>query len=534
MKKGSGLFSVLLATMLLFTMLTSCTVSPIISQPQDPQAPQAQSTATPQPRKDPIVLTVEVFDRGTTGQTPPDNNYWTQWIQKNFGDPNNITVKFITCPRADEQNRLNVWMASGQAPDISVTYDRNLIYGYYENGGLAELTEAVDTYGQNLKSFLGEEVLKKGQYFGKQFAIPAKRVHNAKFATFMRKDWLDKLNLPIPQTRDEFYNALVAFKTQNPGNVANVVPFSLTRDIIWICNTFLESFRTDKSDRIRFIVKDPFMQIAAPGMKDGFRFLNKMYNEGLLSMEFPLDVDGKMSDAEFMRGEAGAISGNFDFPLRGVPGLMEGLKQTVPDAELVVVDPFKDSDGVPTKQVYDPAGIRIIVPKTSKHVNEAIQYLDWMTNKDVLTFLQCGEEGWGYELQDGLPIKKKVEGEKVFNSPDNIDYTLIVNGIDLGDTQKNIKLNSLQFTGMEELYISAYNSAITNGYIDPDVSTPPTEAEGKYSNSLREKGYELYARCLTCKPEEFDRVWEQQYQEFLKTGGQEVIDQRAAAWDAEH
>lgn len=531
MKKASGLFSALLAITLLFTLLAACTVTPIITEPKEQPA---QSTATPQPKKDPVELTVEVFDRGTTGQTPPDNNFWTQWIQKSFGDPNNITVKFITCPRSDETNRLNVWMASGQAPDICITYDRNIIYGYYDNGGLADLTEAIDTYGQNLKSFLGEVVLKKGQYYGKQFAIPAKRVHFAKFATYMRKDWLDKLSLPVPQTRDEFYNALMAFKTKNPGNVANVVPFSVTRDIIWICNTFLESFRIDKTERTRFLVKDPFMQIATPGMKDGFRFLNKMYNEGLLSMEFPLDVDGKMSDAEFMRGEVGAIGGNFDFPLRSVPGLMTGLKQTAPDAELVVVDPFKDSDGVTTKQLYDPAGIRIIVPKTSKHVNEAIQYLDWMTNNDVLTFLQCGEEGWGYEMQDGLPIKKKVEGEKVFNSPDNIDYTLIVNGIDLGDTQKNIKLNSLQFKGMEDLYISAYNSSIINGYVDPDVSTPPTEAEGKYSNSLREKGYEVYARCLTCKPEEFDTVWDQQYQEFLKTGGQEVLDQRASAWDAEH
>ncbi len=531
MKKASGLFSFVLAITLLITMLAACAVSPAATQPQNQSS---QSDAAPQPKKDPVVLTVEVFDRGTTGQTPPDNNFWTQWIQKNFGDPNNIKLQFITCPRADETNRLNVWMASGQAPDISITYDRNLVYNYYESGGLAELTEALDTYGQNLKDFLGEEVLKKGQYFGKQYAILARRVHNAKFATYMRKDWLDKLGLPIPQTRDEFYNALVEFKTKNPGNTANVVPFSVTRDIIWICNTLLESFRTDKSERTRFLVKDPLMQIAAPGMKEGFTLLNKMYNEGLMSMEFPLDVDGKMSDAEFMRGEVGAISGNFDFPLRNVPGLMAGLKQTVPDAELVVVDPFKDKDGVTTKQVYDPAGIRIIVPKTSKRVNEAIQYLNWMSNKDVLTFLQCGEEGWGYEMQDGLPIKKLVEGEKVFNSPDNIDYTLIVNGIDLGDTQKNIKLNSLQFKGMEDLYISAYTSAITNAYADPDVSTPPTEAEGKYSNSLREKGYEIYARCLTCKPEEFDSVWEQQYQEFLQTGGQEVLDQRAAAWDAEH
>ena len=28
----------------------------------------------------------------------------------------------------------------------------------------------------------------------------------------IRQDWLEKLNLPMPQTLDEFYNALVAFR----------------------------------------------------------------------------------------------------------------------------------------------------------------------------------------------------------------------------------------------------------------------------------------------------------------------------------
>ena len=93
MKKGYVLSNVLLAITLLLTLLTACTTVPIITQPEEPSA---QSTATPQPKKDPVDLTVEVFDRGTTGQTPPDNNYWTQWIQKNFGDSNNINVKFIT------------------------------------------------------------------------------------------------------------------------------------------------------------------------------------------------------------------------------------------------------------------------------------------------------------------------------------------------------------------------------------------------------------------------------------------------------
>jgi uncharacterized protein YjdB len=31
--------------------------------------------------KEPVTLTLEVFDRGNVGGTPPDNNYWTKWIK---------------------------------------------------------------------------------------------------------------------------------------------------------------------------------------------------------------------------------------------------------------------------------------------------------------------------------------------------------------------------------------------------------------------------------------------------------------------
>ena len=41
-----------------------------------------------------ITLKVSVFDRGVTGNTPADDNAYTDWIQENFGDPRNITIEW--------------------------------------------------------------------------------------------------------------------------------------------------------------------------------------------------------------------------------------------------------------------------------------------------------------------------------------------------------------------------------------------------------------------------------------------------------
>ena len=59
---------------------------------------------------EPITLKVSVFDRGNTGGTAPDNNYWTKWIQEKFGDPRNINIEWVVIPRSEEESKLATLM----------------------------------------------------------------------------------------------------------------------------------------------------------------------------------------------------------------------------------------------------------------------------------------------------------------------------------------------------------------------------------------------------------------------------------------
>lgn len=477
-----------------------------------------------------VTLSLEIFDRGNVGGTAPDNNYWTKWIQKEFGDPNNIKLKFVSAPRWEEVNKLNVWMASNQAPDLCLTYDINTVFNYYKSGGLTKLDDAVNTYGAELKEFLGKDVLDRGKYYGELWSVPAKRVINARFNTFIRQDWLDALKIKTPTTRDEWYNTMKLFKEKNPGKVSRVIPFGVTRDILFTATNLLESFLTEKDDYSRYM-SGGNLKMLAPGYKEGVRFLNKMFNEGLMSPEFPLDKDGKLHESDYTNGLMGCYIQNYDMPLRPGSGYLPDLQKKIRGFDMQPIDPFKDKDGVSTKQVYDQAGLRIIVPKTSeKRVNEAIQYLNWMADPEVIFYLQYGDEGEGHIVKDGLPIYQNVKtGEKQFNSVNNIDYTYIINGIETGDKEKNIKINSLAYGDLSALYIKSYNCAMANSYIEPTLSIP-NEADAKYSNTIREKGYEFFAKTITCKPEDFDKVWTSQMSQMMKAGGQEILDARRKAW----
>ena len=216
-------------------------------------------------------------------------------------------------------------MAGNDAPDIVFTYTLSVVYNYFKQGGIADLTDLVDQYGPTIKSYLGEDVLSYGRFEGRQYIIPAKRISRAMYTTYMRKDWLDKLNLPVPTNHDEFFNALVAFKEQNPGNVEQVVPYGSASDVPWHFGTIVDSFidLANMTDEQKFVLGVDASSSAStmlyPGFKEGIRYLNKMYNAGLIDTQFPLYKDFAPVDDLISRGAVGAFTANYDWPIRTTP-----------------------------------------------------------------------------------------------------------------------------------------------------------------------------------------------------------------------
>lgn len=489
----------------------------------------------------PVTLRVEVYDRGNAGGSAADNNYWTKWIQKNYGDNNNVTVKFETSPRFDNNAKLQMWMASGTAPDLCYSNELAPVGNFQDNGGLAPLDEALDKYGAQLKEFLGPDILAKGISVkdGKRYVLRAKRAIDASETSWIRKDWLDKLGLPMPATTTEWYNDMKAFKEKNPDRVGQVVPFVMNYDVGWRAYNMLESFKTDKSNESRFVYNGRYVQVFAPGVKEGVRLLNKMYNEDLISKEFPLDQgENGIWTSDMINGYGGFIIHNYDYPLRGPsPAILSNLKAKKPDAQLVPCDPFKDKDGKTTKRISDIAGIQMFVPRTSANkVNDVIKYLNWMCDSDVLFFLQYGEEGKNHTLENGIPKLVAATGETIMNSANNIDYTMIVNGV-VGKTKEDtMKRNSLSYSGdFQKLYIDAWKLGISDGYVPPEsaINEQPA-ADSKYGNAIADKTNAFYARTITCKPADFEQTWQEQTRSLLRSGANEMIADRKALWYKYH
>ena len=491
------------------------------------EQPRASGSSSDAGKKaDPVELTVEVFDRAAPGYQA-DNNFQTKWIQEKFGTPNNINMKFIPILRTQEVEKLNVLMAANQAPDICFTYNDGVIYNYVKSGGLTDLGPLLDENAKNLKSYLGEELLSYGKFDGVQLAVPAKRVIEGCFAAYIRKDWLDKVGLPVPKTTEEWYTAMKAFKEKDPGGLGDKnIPFAIWADpnnINWTSSMLLESFKEKITEEQRMTLPN----WVVPGFKEGIRYMNKLYSEGIISPQFTLDKDGKQLEKDASQGRVGFLINSYDFPLRTTPGMLTELQKNVPGADLVECDPFTNFEGKHPKQKYNPNGLYIIVPKSSKRALEAVKYLEWMSDPEVLKFLQNGVKGDQYtDEKDGIPLNFFTNDQLADDKKANYtDLSIIVNGKEFGDQEKNIKSASYGYPGFEDRFQRAYDISLVDANYIPHYDTV-IESQAKYSKTLADKDVEIFVKSITCKPADFDKTYDSLVADYMKSGGQEIVDEK--------
>ncbi|MGO4376330.1 ABC transporter substrate-binding protein, partial [Paenibacillus sp. MCAF20] len=102
-----------------------------------------------------VTLELPVYDRAFEGWNVTDN-FWTKWIQQEFGEKYNVDVKFVPIGRASEVTDFQQLLASGKAPDIIYHYDMPAAVNYYhaevmQTLDYEEIAKYAPTYWNNMK-----------------------------------------------------------------------------------------------------------------------------------------------------------------------------------------------------------------------------------------------------------------------------------------------------------------------------------------------------------------------------------------------
>lgn len=131
---------------------------------------------------------------------------------------------------SDETTAYNLMLSSGKLADIISYASLSELEKLGRDGGLIPLNDLIDEHAPNLKKALDENDLFRKiatSTDGSIFVIPKLQNMDVAEADFIRTDWLEKLNLETPDTIDELYTVLKAFRENDPnGNgVKDEIPF---------------------------------------------------------------------------------------------------------------------------------------------------------------------------------------------------------------------------------------------------------------------------------------------------------------------
>ncbi|NOU75744.1 extracellular solute-binding protein [Paenibacillus sp. LMG 31458] len=233
----------------------------------------------------------------------PDFN--TKKVMQMVEEKTNIHVQWDQIPNTSYNDRVNLMFASNDLPEVfmNASLGANLSLAK-EQGQIIDVKDLIDNYAPNIKKALDSNPDYKKMATdldGKIYSIPSFLSNgnlNYGDTLFLNKKWLEKLNLSVPTTTDEFYQVLKAFKEKDPnGNgQADEIPFT----VIWgtgntgSVNLFgpwgtvsVAGSATNSSSGNIFIIKDNKVVAASmiPGYKDAVKYWSKLYQEGLLDKE---------------------------------------------------------------------------------------------------------------------------------------------------------------------------------------------------------------------------------------------------------
>ncbi len=492
-------------------------------------------------------ITVEVYDRD--GKTPATDNSWTDWIKAQMLERYNVEVEYVAVPRWTETDEINNLLGAGTAPDICYTYSYATIQTYAAMDGVIDLAPELQKFGSlltNMKDWLTDTVIYQDldPSTGTLWAIEGKRNEIARINTFVRKDWLDKLNMAAPTNKAEFEAMLVAFRDNAElllgKDASKMIPFSTSYDIGWRAANLIDScIDPDITDKEYYVNGFDDRHFTQNGAKEAVKLLNKWYNDGLIWKDFALYGEGDtQEDDNIKAGFVGAFMHNYDYPFRGGTDSINYIlsQQVGPEAKFIAVNCFEDKNGTYTKYSYPVTGDRkAFFPKTNDEVLASLLYLEFMSDPAVVEYLQVGDEGVVHTVaSNGAYVIQVPDDEHIGfyqNSGKNIDLTINCNGLRLSTPELTNLSLAYSYAEVDPADVQkAIEAALVDARAAKVVSAGDIAAEAEASG-LTNKRDQAFDNAVVASVADFDAVWDKGISEYLAAGGQDIIDERSAAWE---
>ncbi|MCV2404001.1 extracellular solute-binding protein [Marinomonas sp. C2222] len=308
----------------------------------------------------------------------------------------------------NSQELFNLMLVSGNLPDfVGGNALKDSFFQYGMEGAFLPLNDLIEQYAPNIKAFFEQYPDKK-----KAITAPDGNIYHIAYfpdgqaarAYYIRQDWLDKLGLEQPQTVDELYTVLKAFRDQDPngnGKKDEVPAFFRHWEEMIRLVTLWDARTTGMDSAHQFYIKDKTTAqhgYVEENYRTGIRNLAKWYKEGLIDQE--VFTRGSKARDYLLSNNLGGMTHDW---FASTAGYNDSLKDRVPGFEWIPMAPPATPSGVRIEEngraTVKPDGWALTY--SNRDPIASIKYMDFIFTEKGRNIANFGVEGVHWTMVDG-------------------------------------------------------------------------------------------------------------------------------------
>jgi putative aldouronate transport system substrate-binding protein len=497
-------------------------------------------------------VTLRVAIPGNASVEDFSTNTFTQWYEQQT----NVHIEWIILPSDEALAKLNLMLSSGDYPDVIMGfYDISpaQLQVYGQQGIFLPLNDLIEKAGPNIKKAFELYPEARDVSTASDGNIYALTEINDCYHCSMSqklwiyKPWLDQLGLEVPETTEEFYQVLKAFKEQDPNGNGQADELPITTNKIgdgWQNSYdayFMNAFLLNPSSRL--VLKDGTVTVTynTPEWREGLRYLRRLAQEGLL------DLNSFTQDGDQLR-----LLGQSDPPIVGsLPWGVPSVLGPIEDSEdayitkFVTVPPLAGPDGVRVQpnSPYAPFGLgRFIITRAAKDPELALRWADGFYQQEVEMNAYYGPKGVGWDWAqpgdvgiNGKPALYRVL--KIWGNVQNDQWSQTNPSFRSSDWRLGQATdNQWEF----ETYLYRETAKLEAYAQDPAMSVPPlyfnqeqAQESGQLEASLSKYVNEMLARFVSGE-DDIETGWDTYLQTLDQIGLPRFLEIQQAAYDAKY
>ncbi len=483
------------------------------------------------------------------------NGNWDNPVAKAITEATGVTldVSYPVASQGDAKEDVALMIANDEYPDM--IYAKGSATDLYQAGALIDMTDLIEKYGPNIKKMYGAELekLKWSQDDPGIYQLSYAGVNQKTLTTggSCQIQWaaLKENDYKYPKTLDEYEKMIKSYLAAHPKTEDGLDMIGITMsasDWHWMITLGNPAgLIADASpDNGQWIIDDEYnvhYKHVTDEEKEYFKWLCRMYNEGILDPNFATQTDDDyiakvasgrvvaITDAEWHYSQCEATlvaDGKVDQTYVGLPVTLR-------------------EDQVEKALLYQgtTVGWGIGITKSCEDPVRAIKFLDYLCSDEGQILYHWGIEGENYFLDDnGQPYRTDEEVAKAQSDPDYAKNTGIDNytGFPIYGTGSYSEDGFPYTPTTKESVIANYNTAekegceamgfemLTDMFAQPEeFDLLPYSALWAYQQPqelaekqtiLDEIAWPGLVKCVTGTEDEFDGNWKSMVQELTDNG----------------